>query len=263
MNKKITMQRGSAVIIIALLTLALLLSSCATVEKTDTTPFVKTMIRFDRAFIPALAMTSKGDPAGSVRAMSILSGEWTVIKPELIAFYPNDKIVASSMEAVDKSIMEASAKLAANAPLSEIHVILEAVKKPFIDIRVAKKIDYYPDLLDLYHSTMEEILSITADKTAAEISTTDMRLIKDLSVKGVDQWNVIQAGNLDSALFGFNESKTVSLKKSIEEGKNEAMSFVSTVESGDKEAVIKMAAGLKSFYTRVYLQFGDFERLKK
>ena len=81
---------------------------------------------------------------------------------------------------------------------------------------------------------MEDIISLTADKKAAEISDADMKKINDLAIQGVTQWDIIQKSAFDSTLFGFNEAKTVSLKKSIEEGKNMSIKFLSIVESGDK-----------------------------
>ena len=90
-------------------------------KKTDTTAFVTTMIRFDQAVIPALAMTSKKDVEGSVKAMSILESEWSTLKPELSAFYPHDTMVSAKLEAVDTSIMDAKSKLSGGSPLLTVH----------------------------------------------------------------------------------------------------------------------------------------------
>lgn len=262
MNITAILKKNTGMVIFILLAFAFFLSSCATTAKRDTASVVKTMIRFDQAFIPALAMTSKGDPEGSEKAMNILLSEWSVLKPELSAFFPNDKVVQDNITTVDRIIHDAAGKLTGGAELLEVHEILEMVKKPFVEIRAEKHISYYPDLLDAYHTVMEEILSITAGKSVSDITPQNMKMINDLAVKGVDQWTVIKRAGFDSELFGFNENKTANLMKSVKSGREEGIKFVSIVESGNIGAMLTEAATLKSYYTKVYLQFGNFARLK-
>ncbi len=263
MRKKNWIKSGAVSVSVVMLMTAIILGSCSTLKKTDATPVVKTMIQFDQAFIPSLALTSKGDREGSVKAMSILEKEWTVLKPQLLAFYPDDTMVADKLSLVDKSIMEAENGLASDLPMLTVHETLEAVKKPFLDIRKAKGIDYYPDLLDAYHTTMEEIITLTDNKKSTDLSDQDMKKLENLAAIGVEQWESIQDADFDSGLFGFSETKTENLKKSIEIGKQESLTFLALVQDGNTGAVITEAAGLKPYYTKVYLQFGNFARLQQ
>ncbi len=263
MNRKIATAKGAMAAFCVLFTFTLFLSSCATTKMDRTTSVVRVMVQFDRAYIPALSMTNKGNMPGSVKALRILENEWTDVKSELVAFYPDDKDVAGKLSLVDAHILEAQHKLDSGFSLLAVHETLEMIKKPFAAMRAEKDLPYYIDLLDTYHATMEELISLAANKSASNVSDADMKSIETLAEKGVSQWAVIQSTSFNSVLFGFTAEKTKELQKGIEAGKKESIIFLSDVRKGNKDIILKEVSVLKPYYTKVYLLFGDFARLNK
>jgi len=109
---------------------------------------------------------------------------------------------------------------------------------------------------------MEKILDITAAKSPADLTSHDIEKIRKLALKGLDQWIRIANSPFDSRLFGFDQRKTDKLMAGIKNCMKEEEKFVSVVEDGDTSAIIAEAGLLKSYYTKVYLLFGDFSRIK-
>ncbi len=250
---------GAAVLMLTVI----LVSSCTTTAKSDdSSAAVNLMVQFDRAYIPALSMTNRGDAKGSEKAITFLIERWSELKPQFYGLFQGDKTDKKDLDAVNGFIIAAADEFVGGVELAEIHETLEQVKKPFKDIRTRNHIDYYLDLLEGYHSIMEEILDITADKTAADLTDYDIKEIHRLALMGMEQWNKIEKAPFDSRLFGFDQEKTDKLMTGIQNCMKEEEKFVSVVEEGDSSAIIAEAAALKPSYTKIYLLFGDFSRMK-
>jgi hypothetical protein len=177
--------------------------------------------------------------------MGILLKEWSVLEPDMRALFDGNDSAQKYISEVDSVIVLAVEKMGAKEPVMEIHDIA-----------------YYPDMLDEYHTVMEKMLGEVTGKEADQIDSATFQALKRYAEKGQEQWNTIASAEFDSDLYGFSAEKTESLRASIENAQAQERKFVGLAESGEAAAMLAESAKLKGAYTQVYLQFGNFARLK-
>ncbi len=250
------------VLVVLVIALSFALTGCVSTDVSSGVDAVQLMVRFDQAYIPFLAMTSKGEQGASIKAMGILSGEWSVLRPEIQALYPDDNSVGKYLAEVDSTLSQAFSEMGKQVPLIEVHEILEGVKKPLTDLRRDHGIEYYPDLLDEYHTVMEEILTELGGKSADQLNASDLQLLQTYAENGSNKWNIIASAEFNQELYGFSAEKAQSLQSSIVNAQKQESAFLEMVEAGDVSALMQESTRLKGAYTQVYLQFGNFDRLK-
>lgn len=227
------------------------------------TELVKDMVSFDRAYIPSLAMTSQKKAEPSKKALKILATEWETFKGKYYASHPSDKDWTSDMDSIEEGILEASNIVENGGSLSEAHEAVESIRFTMLEMRQRDNIDYFVDHLTRFHDPMEMILVVVAGKTPETISEKDLERIRSKLPEAVKLWEHVAAFKIDQSLYGFGEDKMKKIRAAVEAETKALGTLGEVFETGNKSDIITAASDIKPNFAKVFMQFGDFGRLKK
>jgi hypothetical protein len=222
----------------------------------------KDMAAFDKAYIPALALTSQGDKEASEKAMKLTMAQWSVFKKRYAKFFTRKKADKEDMKVIAIMIADADHKIKSEGKLDDAHETLEEVRNTFLKIRKRNSIDYYLDYTTKFEVPMEAIFLTARGKTAETLTDAMVLKIKDNVKIARQNWGNLQNASFDPALFSFTAKKDAQRLGYIQ-AETEAMNRLEkALGGGNKEEIIKSALGIKSNYVSLFLLFGDFERVR-
>jgi hypothetical protein len=219
------------------------------------------MIALDRAYIPALAVTSQGTLEESQRAMALLNKQWAEFKGKH-ANRPQDKQWQADLTKIDGMIAEANKIVAGGKDLVKAHEVLEGVRFTMLEARTRAQMPYFLDALTNYHDPMEAIVLTAKDKTPANFGDGEIGLIKDSLADAEKRWAVVKQTRIDSE-YGFSEAQRETLAKLIANESQALETLKKALAANDKAAVIKAAVAIKPPFAKTFMSFGDFEAIRR
>lgn len=194
----------------------------------------------------ALFATNSGDAAKSAKALAGFAASWSGLAAAYRAApppqYQSDAAWATSLDAIDAKIAEASAVVAAG-DLAAAHLTLEAVRETFGDLHERNGITGFSDRMNAYHAEMETVLALDLAATDATTLAEHAGVLGYLAAEITRLPAPEAAGNADYAALqaGFIASVTA---------------FDAAVRAGDAAAVQASVGGLKVPYSKFFLMFG-------
>ena len=224
---------------------------------------IKDTAVFDKAYIPALFLTSQGKVEESQIAMKFLKEEWAAFKKKYYSAQPNDAQWKKDMDKVEELMMAADTTVAGGKELRSAHEDMEAAGAILKDARQRNKIEYFPDYLAEFHGIMEEIFEDAANWKPETLSDKDMQTIQKVLPDGLEAWEAAKKANFNPEPYGFNSEKVQKMRNLHKAEEDALLALQEALKKGDKAEIIKHALSLKPKYAAIYLWFGDFERLKK
>jgi hypothetical protein len=249
------MKRGYLLINI-LLGLAFLIISCAPKN------LQKEFASFDKFYIPALSLTSQGKMEQSKVAMMLLKEKWKTFKGKYYNHIPKDSEWKQNFDDVEQMILEADEIVKNGEDLLGAHELLESVRFTFMELRKRNGIDYYVDYLTEFHEPMEEIVLTAKGKTPDTLTDADMSKIRELLAESSHLLDKIETARFDASLFGFSDEKAELMNEYVRLEFESLSKLRQSIENGDKNLIIKSAAGIKPNFVKLFLLFGDFESTK-
>lgn len=220
------------------------------------------MVAFDRAYIPALAVTNAGSLPQSQRAMEQLNREWSSFKKQHASAKRNDKKWTADFAEIDRMIAEASKLVAAGADVHKAHEALEGVRSTFVEMRVRLKMPYYLDPLAHFHDTMEEITLLAEDQTPATLGAEQTAKLKAALVEAETRWAAVKASRVGPE-FGVNAEQKQQLEQFLA-GQTAALDTLKqALAGGDKAAQLSAARGIKPAFAKIYMFFGNFAPVRR
>lgn len=237
-----------------LLSTALPLSAASRLEKD--------MVTFDKAYITALALTSQTNKTAAEKAMKLTVAEWAVFKKNHVKTFNKNKSDKADLAKIDQLISNAERIVQANEKTDEAHEVLEGVRNTFLKIRERNSIVYYIDYTTKFHEPMEAVVLTVKGKTAETLTEEMLLKIKDNFKVAEQDWENLQKASFDPVLFSFTAEKETQRLGYIK-AETEAMNKLKkALEGDDKETIIKASMGIKSNFVKLFLMFGDFEKIK-
>ena len=221
------------------------------------------MVAFDRAYIPALALTSKEDADGSATAMVILKETWSQFKAKSWDGPEGDDLWTADMESIEDSIIRADEIVTSGGNLIDAHEELEEIRKVTLDLRKRNNTDYFIDYLTEFHDPMEAIVLLAKGKTRNNLSEQDIEFIATTAEGVSTLWDTIMHLDLDTGLYGFSKKKTARLRSLMSAEKDKLEALQTALGFPDNQAGIIMAAiEIKPSFVEILFLFGDFERVE-
>lgn len=225
--------------------------------------FINHTISFDRAFIPALYFTGKGEVEASISALKQLRKEWENFSLTYYGLMPRDREWKEDLSEIDRNISSAIQLACIGKDLSAAYSKMEKVRGLFWQMRKRNNIRYFLDHINEFGELAEAMLLIVDDKKADKLSVSDMRNLKWLSDRALVIWNKMARSEFNSSLYGFNQDKTKLMRQYIEAENRILAKINKTITDGDKSALISSIEDIKPNYSALYFLFGDFEAVKK
>jgi hypothetical protein len=224
---------------------------------------IKDTAVFDKAYIPALFLTSQGKVEESKLSMKFLKEGWTVFKEKYYSAQPNDAQWKKDMDKVEELIIAADETVAGGKELGSAHEDIEGAGAILKDARQRNKIEYFPDYLAEFHGVMEEVFEDAVNWKPETLSDKDIQNIQKIVSDGLETWDAAKKANFSPELYGFSAEKVQKMTNLHKAEEDALLALQEALKKGDKAEIIKYALSLKPKYASVYLLFGDFERLKK
>jgi hypothetical protein len=226
-----------------------------------TDALVSGMVAFDRAYIPALALSSQNKPAASLAAMNIMKEQWSSFERQFGAFSP-EKDWQQGLDNISAALLRSEERLKAG-DAAAAHAALEEVRDIFVRLREQRSIPYYVDFLNHYHESMEKVTAVTAGRTAATLEEEQLRQVGSLLPDARRRWEATLAAPFDAGLHGFPPGKTDELMKAEQAVLAGIVQVEQALRDGDRAALVRTVEAMKPVFTRTFLMFGDFERVPR
>jgi hypothetical protein len=224
---------------------------------------IKDTAVFDKAYIPALFLTSQGKVEESKLSMKFLKEEWTAFKKKYYSAQPNDAQWKKDMDRVEELIMAADNTVSGGKELPSAHQVVEGAGGILMEARQRNKIEYFPDYLTEFHGVMEGIFEDAVNWKPETLSAKHIENIQKMLSDGLEAWDAAKKAKFSPELYGFSPEKVQKMRDLHKAEADALLALQEALKKGDKAEIIKHARSLKPKYASVYLLFGDFERLKK
>lgn len=217
------------------------------------------MVKLDKVYIAALALTSQGKADDSRKAVNALRESWQSFKAKHYGANPADKQWKADFDAVQKMVAKAVAIVGTpGKPVTEAHEALEDVRTVLMKLRVRNRVDYYIDGLTAFHHPMEDIVLAAKDKTAQTLSDADVSKIRARLPEADELWKRVQASKLDAATYQLSAAQAEDVAKLVKLEAAAVAALQEAVKSGDKAQIAKAAVAIKPNFAKLFMTFADF-----
>jgi hypothetical protein len=212
---------------------------------------------FDKAYIPALAVTSQNEAEKSKTAMKKLNQSWQAFSGIYRQYKPADRAWENGFSDIDNWIAKADGIVASASNLTEAHNALEPVREILMQLRRKNGIDYFVDYQTAFHEPMEEIVLTAKGKTPETLTQRDIDKIRSLMPALADRWGALQNARFDPQKFVFDSARTAKLKQLMESESNAISALEKALSEADKLAIIQRATAIKPPFAQMFMLFGD------
>lgn len=221
------------------------------------------MADLDRAYIPALALTSQGSPAMAQKAVRVLVESWQTFKARYARGMADDPEWRADLAFLDARIAEAVAIAAVGANLVEAHEALERVRLRLLETRQQRLgLDYYVDYLTVFHGPMEEIYLAAKGKTPATLTDVDIAKIAGELPEAWTAWGQVERARFDNSIFRLSDQKLAERRQYLKAGADTLTAVEVALRRNDRAGLIQAATQLRTNFVKLFLLFGDFDALK-
>ncbi|MHB9106789.1 MAG: hypothetical protein ACYDCO_07015 [Armatimonadota bacterium] len=217
------------------------------------------MVAFDRAYIPALALTNGGDAAKAKKAVALLVARWQELRAKYMDAPTLNPQWRADFDSINAMILTADRMMIEGKPPQEAHGVLEGVRTVLKDLRLGYSISYDLDALTLFHEPMEAIALAVQGKTAAQLTQNDLTTIEEQwrYANSIWQGQVVKAP-FDPALFQLSADQDARLREELRLETGIMLELKAALDAKDAARVIQSAAALKPHFATLYKLFGDF-----
>ena len=223
---------------------------------------IKDFVSFDKAYIPALALTSQGKIEESKKAMILLKENWKTFKEVYNSYNKKDLEWEKDFDKIDQMILNADEIVLSANDILRAHDVLEEVRIILMELRKRNNIDYYVDYLTEFHEPMEAIVLTAKDKNPETLTDGDVREIQSSLNQASIIWEKIENLKFDEKLFGFANEKIMKMNHYIKSESDALNRLKQAMGNKDKRLIIQAAVAVKPNFANLFMMFGDFERIK-
>jgi hypothetical protein len=218
------------------------------------------MVKLDKVYIAALALTSQGKVDESRKAVNALQESWQAFKARHYNANPADKNWKADFDAVEKRVANAVAIVVTPGKnVNEAHEALEDVRNVLMKLRQRNRVEYYIDGLTAFHHPMEEIVLAAKDKTAQTLSDSDVARIRKTLPEAEKLWKSVESRKLDAAVYDLSAAQTDDALKLVKLETVALAALKDALVSGDKAQIAKAAVGIKPNFAKLFMTFANFE----
>lgn len=215
------------------------------------------MVKFDRAYIPALSLTYDADTVRSKAALADLTKESQVFLQKYRSWVRASPQRQADMNRVTEQVKRASLLVESGA-LAGAHDALEQVRNVMLDMRRREGIEYLPDYLTEFHHIMERLVSATDGRSALTLSPAALDSITADYAEVRQAWTSVMSAGIDAKVHGFDSEKLAAVKAHIQAVSDALDRLGAALDAHDRTAVVKAVAEVKSEFAALYKQFGDY-----
>jgi hypothetical protein len=213
---------------------------------------------FDKAYIPALALSGQNEPEKTRAAMDQLKAAWGVYAGAHRQYKPADATWGKGFADIDSAIAKADAIVTSGANMSQAHDALEPVRIILMQLRRKNGIDYFVDYQTAFHEPMEAIALTVKGKTPQTLTAQDIDSIRKHIPTLDARWSALQNARFEPQPFGFDSARSAKLQQLIAAETQAIAALKKALAQPDKAALIQRAAAIKPPFAQMFMLFGAF-----
>ena len=207
-------------------------------------PVQENMAAFDRAYIPALILTTDKDTSGqSVMAIKQLKLQWSVFKSR----NPDMAEEGGAAHDVTSLIMKADSQINVGR-YREAHHTLARIRLILLEARAESRIKYFPDRLVEFHVVLERIEGASGDPERLQRHMPD----------AIAAWERVQKARFSRATFRLSKDRAERLKNLIEKEADALGALLAAAASDDRKKVAELVEDVSDRFNSIYSMFGNF-----
>lgn len=217
------------------------------------------MVKLDKVYIAALALTSQGKVAESRKAVDALQKEWQEFNNRHANAKSGDKQWKPDFDRVSGMVNEAVKIAASDRKIADAHEALEHVREVLMKLRQRNHIDYFIDGLTAFHEPMEVIVLAAKDKTGETLTEADIASIRKTLPQAEQAWRRVAATMLNANDYMLTPAQTDDARKLMSLESVSLAALKDALAMGDKARIAQAAVGIKPNFAKLFMTFGDFK----
>ena len=217
------------------------------------------MVRLDKVYIAALALSSQGKTAETRKAMADLTRSWRGFDERYRAGNPSDAQWAKDFDAVTHHIDEASAIAASDRKVTDAHEALEEVRIVLWRLRERNGVEYFIDRLTAFHEPMEGIVLAAKDKSGMQLTDADLAKIRTLLPQAEALWRRAMDTPFDATTYQLDAAGYAKARHLMQQEQQALATLGGALASGDRERIAKAAVAIKPNFAALFMTFADFK----
>jgi hypothetical protein len=217
------------------------------------------MVKLDKVYIAALALTSQGKVAASRVAVNDLQKTWRGFKDRHYSANPRDPQWKPDFDRVTGFVDEAVKIIASERKVSDAHEPLEHVRQVMMQLRLRNRIEYFIDGLTAFHEPMEMIVLAAKDKTGATLTDADMARVLNTLPQAEQAWQRVTVAKFDAADYLLAPAQTDDARKLMTLESSALIALKEALGTSDKARIAQTAVAIKPNFAKLFMIFGDFK----
>jgi hypothetical protein len=216
------------------------------------------MVRLDKVYIAALALSSQGKVAETRQAMNDLTRSWQGFDARYRAANPADAQWTKDFDAVSRLIGEAAGIAASDRKVTDVHESLEYVRIVLARLRARNGMDYFVDRLTAFHEPMEGIVLAAKDKTGAQLTDADLAKIRALLPQAQALWQGASTAPFDAGTYQLDTAAYAKARQLMQREQESLDQLAAALAAGDRARIAKAAVAIKPSFAALFMTFADF-----
>ncbi|RMH69145.1 MAG: hypothetical protein D6675_13555 [Gemmatimonadetes bacterium] len=220
---------------------------------------IKDMVKFDKAYVPALVFTNQNNVASAKKAMHALQTAWQSFKSTYYTYTINDPLWQTNLDEIELRLNKAQ-EMIDGGNLTVAHNMLEAVRWSFQQLRARNQIDYLMDDFTMYHDYMTQMATLGAK---SDLSDTDLADLENGLFPQADQlWQKIEDRTQDAKQFGMSSDEFVQFENLIKTQRASLDQLQQAIKNKNKAQIKTATQQLKPNFAKLFMLFGNFDGLQ-
>jgi soluble cytochrome b562 len=217
------------------------------------------MVKLDKVYIAALALTSQGKVVESRKVVGALQKEWQVFSGRHYTANPADSKWKQDFDHVTGMVDEAAKIVASERNVTDAHEALEPVRQVMMTLRQRNRMDYFIDSLTAFHEQMEGIVLAAKDKTGATLTEADIAGIRKALPQAEQSWQRVTAAKFDADDYLLSPAQAEDARTLMALERTSLTTLSDALAAGDKTRIAQAAVGIKPHFAKLFMIFGDFK----
>lgn len=215
------------------------------------------MVKLDKVYIAALALTSQGKTAESRKAVDALHESWRGFRGRHYNANSRDAQWKPDFDRVNGMVDEAAGIVASDRKVTDAHAALEHVREVLMKLRQRNRIDYFIDGLTAFHEPMEAIVLAAKDKGGDSLDEADIARIRKMLPQAEQAWQRVAAAKLDANDYMLTPAQADDARKLMTLENASLSALKDAVAGGDKARIAQTAVAIKPNFAKLFMIFGD------
>lgn len=216
------------------------------------------MVRLDKVYIAALALSSQGKVAQTRKAMDDLTRRWQGFDARYRAGNPSDAQWTKDFDTVSRLIGEAAGIAASERKVTDAHEPLEEVRIVLARLRARNGMEYFVDHLTAFHEPMEGIVLAAKDKTGAQLTDADLAKIRSWLPQAEALWRRAAAAPFDAGTYQLDTAGYAKARHLMQQEQQSLDGLSAALASGDRDRIARAAVAIKPSFAALFMTFADF-----